>query len=76
MDTNFDTRRSIYQLPQGQVEMIESARKVGASAKFAGSGGAIVGVYRDELMFQALEHELGKLHCIVIKPRIEASSTS
>jgi glucuronokinase len=72
MDTNFDTRRSIYQLPQGQVEMIESARKVGASAKFAGSGGAIVGVYRDEQMFQALEHELGKLHCIVIKPRIEA----
>ena len=72
MDMNFDTRRSIYQLPLGQVEMIETARKVGASAKFAGSGGAIVGVYRDELMFQALEHELGKLHCIVIKPRIEA----
>jgi mevalonate kinase len=72
MDTNFDTRRSIYQLPQGQVEMVESARRVGASAKFAGSGGAIVGVYRDEAMFESLKRELGKLHCVVIKPRIQA----
>ncbi len=72
MDLNFDTRRSIYQLPHGQVEMVESARRVGASAKFAGSGGAIVGVYRDEEMFEALQLELGKLHCVVIKPRIQA----
>jgi glucuronokinase len=71
MDTNFDTRRSIYQLPHGQVEMIECARKMGASAKFAGSGGAIVGLYRDEQMFQDLELELGKLCCNVIKPRVE-----
>jgi glucuronokinase len=71
MDTNFDTRRSIYQLPHGQVEMIECARRIGASAKFAGSGGAIVGIYRDDAMFQALEHELGKLNCNVLKPRIE-----
>ncbi len=71
MDTNFDTRRSIYQLPPGQVEMIDRARAVGASAKFAGSGGAIVGVYKDEAMFRGLELELGKLHCIVMKPRIE-----
>ena len=71
MDTNFDTRRSIYQLPPGQVEMIERARAVGATAKFAGSGGAIVGVYKDEAMFRGLEAELGKLQCIVMKPRIE-----
>ena len=72
MNTNFDTRRSIYQLPQGQVEMVECARRVGAGAKFAGSGGAIVGVYRDEAMFQNLERALGELHCNVIKPKIEA----
>src|SRR5207244_523107 len=43
MNANFDTRRSIYQLPAAQVEMVEVARSVGASAKFAGSGGAIIG---------------------------------
>jgi glucuronokinase len=71
MDKNFDTRRSIYQLPAGQVEMIEEARKVGASAKFAGSGGGIVGTYRDEAMFGELQRALAAIGCVVIKPKIE-----
>ena len=71
MDANFDTRRSIYQLPAGQVEMIDLARKVGASAKFAGSGGAIVGTYRDETMFNDLRQNLAAIGCVVIKPRIQ-----
>jgi glucuronokinase len=71
MDENFDTRRSIYQLPSGQVDMIERARAIGASAKFAGSGGAIVGTYRNEAMFERLREELGQIHCAVIKPRFE-----
>ena len=71
MDRNFDTRRSIYQLPAGQVEMIEVARNCGASAKFAGSGGAIVGAYRDESMFTDLREALSAIGCMVIKPRIQ-----
>lgn len=70
MDENFDTRRSIYQLPAAQVEMVEVARALGASAKFAGSGGATIGVYKDEAMFQALTRELGQIGCKVIKPEI------
>jgi glucuronokinase len=70
MDTNFDTRRSIYQLPAGQVEMIDKARRVGASAKFAGSGGAILGTYRDEAMYADLQRELGAIGCVVVKPQI------
>src|SRR3954454_15140694 len=70
MDTNFDTRRSIYKLPAGQVEMVEVARGVGASAKFAGSGGAIVGACRDEAMYAELQRALGAIGCVVIKPRI------
>lgn len=70
MDENFNTRRSIYQLPAGQVEMIERARATGASAKFAGSGGAIVGTYRDQAMFGALEKDLAEIGCVVIKPQI------
>jgi glucuronokinase len=43
--------------------MIELARGVGASAKFAGSGGAIIGVYQGDEMFQALQRELNQIGC-------------
>jgi glucuronokinase len=70
MDENFEQRRSIYQLPRGQIQMVEVARQVGASANFAGSGGAIVGVYRDEAMLQELQAQLGAIGCRVLKPLV------
>jgi glucuronokinase len=70
MDENFDTRRSIYNLPPWQVQMVEIARRCGASAKFAGSGGAIIGTYRNETMFEQLCRELGAIHSRVIKPQV------
>ncbi len=71
MNENFDTRRSIYLMPPGQVEMVEVARRVGASAKFAGSGGAILGAYRDEAMLGDLQDALGRIGCVVFQPIIE-----
>jgi glucuronokinase len=68
INDNFDLRRSITRLPPGQEEMVEKARSVGASAKFAGSGGAIVGTYRDQAMFARLQEVLGTIDCQVIKP--------
>jgi glucuronokinase len=68
IDANFEQRRNIYKLPPGQVAMIDLARSVGASANFAGSGGAIVGLYRDEAMYRELEVVLGRIGCRVIKP--------
>lgn len=70
IDENFDTRRSIYRLPSWQVEMVETARRCGASAKFAGSGGAIVGTYRDEAMFADLTRALAAIHACTIKPQV------
>ncbi|MFN2350384.1 MAG: GHMP kinase, partial [Kiritimatiellia bacterium] len=70
LNANFDRRRSIYKISQGNLKMVETARSVGASAKFSGSGGAIVGAYRDESMFQELEQALGRLKIKVIKPRL------
>lgn len=70
LDANFDTRRSICQLNPDHVAMIEAARSTGASAKFAGSGGAIIGVCRDERTFAALESVLHPLGCEVLRPRI------
>jgi glucuronokinase len=70
MDENFDTRRSIYNLPPWQVQMIETARRCGASAKFAGSGGAILGTYLDEAMFEQLCRELDAQRSRVIRPLV------
>ena len=70
MDQNFDVRSRICELPPMQVEMVERARQVGASAKFAGSGGAIVGVYRDQAMFEQLQDALGNLDCKVFCPNV------
>lgn len=68
MNENFDTRRNIYQLPPWQIDQIETARRCGASAKFAGSGGAILGTYRDELMFDNVRANLSLAGSRTIKP--------
>jgi glucuronokinase len=70
IDENFDTRRSIYKLPAWQVNMVETARRCGASAKFAGSGGAIIGVYRDETMFNELYDRMAAIGSDTIKPMV------
>jgi glucuronokinase len=70
IDQNFDLRNSIFTLAPWQIEMVQVARSCGASAKFAGSGGAIIGVYRDEAMFQALTSRLEAIGSRVIKPQI------
>lgn len=70
LNRNFDLRRSIYQLSPGNISMVETARALGASAKFTGSGGAIVGVYEGEEMFSSLKEWLNKQGAEVIKPVI------
>lgn len=70
LDENFNTRKSICNLNADHVAMIEAARSTGASAKFAGSGGAIIGVCRDDATFAALKSALQPLGCKVIRPTI------
>ncbi len=70
MDENFDVRRSIYNLPPWQMQMVETARQCGASAQFAGSGGAIIGTYRDQSMLDNLTGKLGAIGSRVIKPQV------
>lgn len=66
IDENFDLRRSICRLPAGQVEMVERARRAGVTAKFAGSGGAIVGTYPDRETLARLQAELKPTGCEVV----------
>ncbi|QDU96851.1 mevalonate kinase family protein [Lignipirellula cremea] len=70
LNANFDLRRRICQLPADQIAMVETARSVGASAKFAGSGGAIVGVCADPQKFQRLQHAMAQIDCLVWRPAI------
>jgi glucuronokinase len=70
IDANFDMRARIYRIGQGNLEMIHTARRAGATANFAGSGGAIVGTYADEAMFRRLVEEMKAIGVAVIKPKI------
>ena len=69
VNQNFDIRQSICQVHPAHLAMVEAARSTGATAKFAGSGGAIVGTYQDEPMYQALCQTLSAIGCQVLKPR-------
>ena len=68
INANFDLRKSLIPITKGNIEMIEAARSVGASAKFTGSGGAIIGTYKDGDMLQKLIKVLGDKKIEVIKP--------
>jgi len=74
LDANFDRRSRIYRISAGNLQLVEDARSVGASAKFTGSGGAIVGLYKDEQMFRNLKKKLEHHKVKVIKPRIAVGS--
>jgi glucuronokinase len=52
------------------MELVMTARECGASAKFSGSGGAIIGMYDDDEMLQRLIVNLRKINARVIKPII------
>lgn len=68
MNQNFDLRCKIYNVPESNKRLINAARSCGASAKFAGSGGTIIGTYRDDDMLNQLFVQLKKHNARVIKP--------
>ncbi len=70
INDNFDIRGSIYNLPPWQTRMIDVARQCGASANFAGSGGAIVGTYTDKTIYEQLCAKLAAIGSRVITPQI------
>ena len=70
LNRNFDLRSSLYNIRPSHRRMIDTARSVGASAKFAGSGGSVVGTYADESMFERLRDVLTRTdpNWRIIKP--------
>ena len=50
--------------------MVDVARACGASANFAGSGGAVVGTYEGDATLDALRAALGAIGCRVVTPEV------
>ncbi len=70
MNENFDRRCQIMNISESNMQMVRTARNCGASAKFTGSGGSIIGMYTDDDMLTRLVVELKKIKARVIKPYI------
>ena len=70
INANFDLRTTIYQISEGNLEMIRRSRNVGASSNFAGSGGAIVGTFEGDGMFLKLQKTMEEIGVRVIRPQI------
>lgn len=74
VNANFDLRNRVFRVSEANARMVYEARKTGASAKFAGSGGAIVGTYEDDAMFEALKRQLATIGCATIRPVIAVAA--
>jgi glucuronokinase len=70
VDANFNLRDSIFNVSEENRRMVMVARNAGASAKFAGSGGAIVGTYEDDAHFERLSAALSEIGCRTLRPVI------
>ncbi len=70
MDANFDRRTQLYKLSEGNLRLVRIAREAGASAKFSGSGGAIVGLCPGEEIFARLQERFAAINVNLIRPRI------
>ena len=70
INANFNLRDSLANLNPDQVALIELARKSGASAKFCGSGGAIIGMFQDEKMLERLKSDFEKNGVNILLPNI------
>jgi glucuronokinase len=69
LDGSFDEREALLELDPRHVAMVRAAREAGASANYAGSGGAIVGTLPPEGP-EPVARALTSLGCEVITPGI------
>ena len=70
VNANFDLRDRIFNVSAANRNMVMTARSAGVSAKFAGSGGAIVGRYEDEAQYARLVEALAAIGCTPLRPDV------
>ena len=75
MDANFDLRASLSRISEGNYRLVNAGRKFGANVKFAGSGGAVVGVYDgDPERLGRIKDEYESMGAILLTPQIASVS--
>ena len=74
INANFDLRDRIFNVAEENRRMVMTARKCGASAKFAGSGGAIVGTCEDAAQFERLKADLKAIGSETLVPTVATSA--
>jgi glucuronokinase len=72
VDASFDARAAMGPLDPGHVRLIERARALGASANYAGSGGAVVGTLPSGRAADDLRDEFERSGCGFHLPRVRA----
>ena len=70
INRNFDLRCQIMNITDENKMLVQTARNCGASAKFTGSGGSIIGVYENDEVLNKLVVALRRINARVIKPYI------
>lgn len=72
INRNFDLRCEVCSgsISDKNRRMVTLARNCGASAKFTGSGGAVIGTFEDDAMFENLRRTLKEYDVEIIRPRI------
>jgi glucuronokinase len=72
VNENFDLRSSLYDVGEGNREMVRIARNLGCSAKFAGSGGAITGLQPEpgDECLKKLREAFSSSNISVIRPSL------
>jgi len=70
INRNFDLRAGIIGISDRNWQLVNTARNAGASAKFCGSGGAVVGICEDEALFRALATEFAEIGAHAVRPEV------
>ncbi|MCA9414894.1 MAG: GHMP kinase [Candidatus Omnitrophica bacterium] len=73
MDANFDLRASLYRLSERNHLLVQTGRRHGCSSKFAGSGGAVVGILPDESVFPELQKSYEEMGAKAVRPILDIS---
>jgi glucuronokinase len=73
VDRNFDLRAAVMELDPRHTRMVALAREQRASAHFAGSGGAVLGVHRGPAHLERLREAFAAEGCELIEPAVDVA---
>jgi len=71
MDENFEQRQRIMKLNSRHVQLVKTGQAVEAHVKYAGSGGAVIGTYRDEAHYHKIAAAYEAIGAKIVKPEIQ-----